>query len=72
MKKILGRVILIIPAIALQVLWYTILLGGMDKLFGGHFTDLIEILFTVLAVLFVLSLISKRDESSYKILWNST
>ncbi len=69
MKKILGRVLLIIPAIALQVLWYTILLGGMDKLLGGNFTDLIEILFTILAVLFVLTLISKRDESSYKILW---
>jgi cardiolipin synthase len=69
MKKILGRILLIVPAIALQVLWYSVLLGGMDKLIGGHLADIIQVVFTVLAVLFVLSLITKRDESSYKILW---
>ncbi len=69
MKKILGRVLLVAPAIALQVFWYALLLGGLDTAAGGYLGSIIEILFTVLAVLFVLTLISKRDESSYKILW---
>ena len=69
MKKILGRVLLIVPAIALQIFWYTILVGGLDKVVGGNLGSIIQIIFTILAVIFVLILISKRDESSYKILW---
>ena len=69
MKKILGRIIVTVPAIALQLFWYYLLLGGMDHIMKGHLSDIINFLFTVLAVLFVLNLVSKRDESSYKILW---
>ncbi len=69
MKKILGRVLLVVPAIALQVVWYVLLLGGLNTAMGGHLVNIIEIIFTILAILFVLTLISKRDESSYKILW---
>ena len=69
MKKILGRLLLVIPAIALQVFWYALLLGGLNTAVGGQLGHIIQILFTVLAVLFVLTLISRRDESSYKMLW---
>ncbi len=69
MKKILGRILVIIPAIALQVLWYYLILGGLDKVMQGHLSDAINVIFTVLAVLFVLSLVTRRDESSYKLLW---
>ncbi len=69
MKKILGRIIVVIPAIALQIAWYYMILGGLDRVMYGHLTDLISVLFTVLAIVFVLNLVSKRDESSYKLLW---
>ena len=69
MKKILGRVLLVVPAIAIQVLWYVLLIGKLDTAIGGYLGNIIQILFTILAVIFVLMLISRRDESSYKILW---
>ena len=69
MKRILGRILIVIPAIALQIAWYYLLLGGLDKVMHGHLSTIIDGLFTVLAVLFVLSLVTKRDESSYKLLW---
>ncbi len=68
-KKILGRILAVVPAVALQIYWYYLILGGLDKVMKGHLTDLISALFTTLAVLFILNLISKRDESSYKLLW---
>jgi len=68
-KKILGRILVVIPAIAFQILWYCLILRGLDRLVMGHLRDIISTLFTILAVLFVLNLISKRDESSYKLLW---
>ena len=69
LKKILGRVLVVIPAIALQVFWFYIFLGGLDKIMQGRLVNIINLLLGILAVLFVLNLISKRDESSYKILW---
>lgn len=69
MKKILGRVLIVVPAIALQVFWYALILGGLDTVLGGYLGNIIQFLFTILAVIFVLILIEKRDESSYKILW---
>lgn len=57
------------PAIALQVFWYALLLGGLDTVLSGYLWNIIQFLFTILAVIFVLILIEKRDESSYKILW---
>ena len=69
MKKILGRILVVVPAVALQIFWYSILLGWLDKVISGHLTDIIQVFFTIFAVLIVLALISKRDESSYKLLW---
>ena len=69
MKKIFGRVIVVVPAIAVQVAWYILLFGILNRILNQHLADIINVIFTILAVVFVLYLITKRDESSYKILW---
>lgn len=69
MKKILGRIIIVVPAIALQVFWYMIVLGLLNDLLNEHLVDALNALFYVLAVVFVTGLVAKRDESSYKLLW---
>ena len=69
MRRILGRILIVIPAIALQLFWYYLIFGGIDKAMNGHLVDILSGVFTVLAVLFVLSLVTKRDESTYKLLW---
>ncbi len=69
MKRILGRVIVVLPAIALQILWYVLVLVGIDKLFGGHLANIILAMFPIVAVIFVTGIVAKRDESSYKLLW---
>ena len=69
MKKILGRILVIIPAVALQLLWYMFALQFLNGLFAGHLGDIVSVLFTVLAVVFVSYLVAERDESSYKLLW---
>ena len=69
MKKILGRIIIVIPAIALQALWYLVMLGFLNNLFDGYLWNAINALLSVLAFVFVTGLVAKRDESSYKLLW---
>ena len=69
MKKILGRIIIVVPAIALQAFWYMIVLGFLNNLLNEHLVDALNALFSVLAVVFVTGLVAKRDESSYKLLW---
>ena len=69
MKKVLGRMIIVVPAIALQVFWYFIVLGLLNNLFNEHLGDILNALFSILAVIFVTGLVTKRDESSYKLLW---
>jgi len=69
MKKFLGRIIIVFPAIALQLLWYVVALTILDNVFAGYLDDIISISFTVLAVFFVAAIVAKRDESSYKLLW---
>ena len=69
MKKIIGRVLVVLPPIALQVLWYVLAFVLLNKIFNGYLLQVITIVFTVLAVLFVTHIIGKRDESSYKLLW---
>ena len=69
MKKILGRIIIVIPAIALQALWYLVMLGFLNNLFDGYLWNAINALLSVLASVFVTGLVAKRDESSYKLLW---
>lgn len=69
MKKILGRLFVVVPAIALQVFWYCILLGLLDELLHNQLWRILDALISVLAILLVVGLVSKRGESSYKILW---
>jgi len=69
MKKILGRVAIVLPAILLQGLWYCMILKFLDNLFLGYLGYILNIILSVLAVIFVSSLVTKRDESSYKLLW---
>jgi cardiolipin synthase len=69
MKKIIGRVLIILPGIILQVAWYFLFLWFVNDLLGGHLGDILNLICGILAVLFVTSLVAKRDESAYKMLW---
>ena len=69
MKKILGRIIAIVPAVLLQIAWYYIILTNLNGLLNEHLGDVLQLVFTVLSVLFVTYLVAKRDESSYRLLW---
>ncbi|MCR4658109.1 MAG: cardiolipin synthase [Lachnospiraceae bacterium] len=69
MKKIFGRILVVVPALFLQIVWYVLLFGGLDRFMKGHLKDLLNTVFTILAVVFVLYLVSKRDEGSYKLVW---
>lgn len=69
MKKVLGRVLIILPAVALQIAWYVLVMGVLNDLLGGYLGDIVSVVFTILAVIFVTELVVKRDESSYKLLW---
>ncbi|MCR4892407.1 MAG: cardiolipin synthase [Lachnospiraceae bacterium] len=63
-KKVLGRVLIALPIIALQVFWFLLIFYLL-----GDFTELLMLGLQILAFLFSLYIISKRDEGSYKILW---
>ena len=69
MKKILGRVLIVVPPIAIQVLWYVFSFVFLNNILHGNLSTILTILFSILAVIFVTGLVAKRDESSYKILW---
>ena len=69
MKKLVGRIIAVIPALGIQIAWYVLLFRFFDSVLQQHLMDLVNVIFSILAVLFVIALISKRDESSYKLLW---
>ena len=69
MKKILGRIVVVVPAVALQVAWYYLFFGVLDKITYGYSKDILDAFFSILAVIFVTYLIAKRDESTYKLLW---
>lgn len=64
MKKIIRRVFVILPAIFLQALWIYVLLQWL-----APWAALINTSLSVLAFLFVLYIITKQDEGTYKILW---
>ena len=63
MKKILGRLIIVAPAVIIQILWMNFLYNKLNN------SALVTLLLTILAFLFVIYIINKRDETSYKILW---
>ena len=58
MKKIIGRVLIVIPALAIQVLWYWVLLMLLNKLFFGYLAEVVSTVFSILAVIFVTNLIA--------------
>lgn len=69
MKKIFGRVLIVVPAIALQIAWFFFFLTNINGVMGEHLGKALHLIFTLLAVLFVTSLVAKRDESTYRLLW---
>lgn len=69
MKRVLGRLLIVLPAIALQIGWYFLLLFILNKGLGGRLSDILTVSGTVIAFVIVLVLVSKREESSYKLLW---
>lgn len=64
MGKIMRRVLIIVPAAALQVLWHLMLIKWLSP-----YAPLIESALSVVAFFLVLYIIIKRDESTYKLLW---
>ncbi|MFR2559380.1 MAG: hypothetical protein ACLTD2_13905 [Ruminococcus sp.] len=60
-KKIAGRVVAVIVPVAMQFLWYLLILKWLSKAAG-----LLSIVLTVLSFLFVLYINTKREENSYK------
>ena len=61
MKKVLTRVIAIIPAVLIQLLWLFVLLRWLSP-----YTAAVHLLLSVFAILFVLYIISNRNEGTYK------
>lgn len=64
MSKMLRRVLTVIPAAAVQALWILLLVKWLSP-YAAYFT----LALSVAAVLLVLFIIIKRDETAYKILW---
>ncbi len=64
MNKIIRRVFTVLPAVLLQCLWLFILFRWL-----APWAAIINGVLSVLSLLFVLYLITKQDESTYKILW---
>lgn len=64
MNKIIRRVFTVLPAILLQVLWLLLVFRWL-----APWAALINFCLSVLSLLFVLYLITKQEESTYKILW---
>lgn len=64
MNKILRRVFTVLPAVLLQALWLFVLFEWL-----APWAALINLVLTILAFIFVLYIITKQDESTYKILW---
>jgi len=64
MGKIMRRVLIVIPVVALQVLWHILLVKWLSP-----YAPLIVSLLSVAAFFMVLFIVIKRDESTYKLLW---
>lgn len=69
MRRIIGRIIIVIPAVVLQALWYFLVLSFFNRLLNGHLGDILNAVFSILAIIFATSLVAKTDESSYRLLW---
>ena len=64
MRKILNRILIVIPAVVLQALWLLLLTKWLVP-----YSTLIASLLSIVAVFLVLFIVIKRDESTYKLLW---
>lgn len=64
MKRIIGRIFAIFPAVVLQVLWYVFIWKFLNSIF-----PFVNELLTICALLFVLSIVSDFEEANYKIMW---
>ncbi len=63
-KKIVRRIIAVIPAALIQLLWMFVLLRWL-----APYATLINLLITLFAFIYVLYIIASRDEPTYKTLW---
>lgn len=63
MRKIIERLIAILPAILLQILWYYVVYRILKD------NNIALNIIKVIGILLVLNLIFEREESTYKILW---
>lgn len=64
MKRIIARFIVIMPALMLQVLWFFLLM----TFYTSHAVA-IGVIFGILSVTFVLNIIVRSDEPTYKVFW---
>ena len=64
MRKIINRILIVIPAVALQALWLLLFTKWL-----APYSALIASLLSIVAVFLVLFIVIKRDESTYKLLW---
>lgn len=64
MKKIIRRVISILPAVMLQLVWYSVIFTWLSA-----WAATINLILSLLSLLFVLYIVSNREEGTYKILW---
>ncbi len=64
MKKIIHRIIAILPAVLLQIGWYYILFRWLSP-----YSTVLTILLSLLGFIYLMTVIIKNDDSTYKILW---
>lgn len=64
MNKVIRRVITVIPAVLAQLLWLFVLLRWL-----APYAAIINLLLSLFAFLYVLYIITNRNESTYKTLW---
>lgn len=64
MKKIARRLVAVIPAVVLQILWVALLMRWL-----APYAAVLSVALTFCAFLYVLYIISSHDESTYKTLW---
>ncbi len=64
MKKIIKRILLILPAVFLQIMFYLTILSWFQK-----FIPIIMVILSILSFFVILYIVTKRDEANYKMLW---
>lgn len=67
MKKIIEKLIAVLPAIILQIIWYIVAFT-----FAAPYINQISGIMNAIAIITVINLIVEREEPTYKILWAIT